>query len=59
MKTQVIAESAQQLAVYDSQMDDCDDEMTLRTGEMEEATSANNAAQASFNACTSAADVAD
>ena len=45
MKTNLINEQATQAGVYASQMSDCSDEMTLRSGEMEEATSANNAAQ--------------
>ena len=44
MKTNLIAEQANQRAVYESQMTDCDAEKELRSGEMDEATTANKAA---------------
>jgi len=59
MKANLVAESAAQAAVYKNQMEDCGEEKTLRQGEMDEATKSNNAAQAQFNTCTQAADVAD
>jgi len=52
MKTQLIAEQTAQRAVYDEQTIDCNDEMALRTNEMQEASAAEIAAQTNFDACT-------
>ena len=52
MKTQLVAEQTAQRAVYEDQMVDCNDETALRTGEMDEASSAELAAQTNLDACT-------
>jgi hypothetical protein len=52
MKTQLVAEQTTQRAIYEDQMVDCTDEMTMRTGEMDEATDAETSSQAAFDACT-------
>jgi len=48
MKARIVAESAEQAGVYNSQMADCEAEKTLRKGEMEEATTANTAANTQY-----------
>ena len=58
MKARIVAESAEQAGVYNSQMADCAAEKTLRQGEMQEATAANAAATFQFNSCEAAAIVA-
>ena len=52
IKDELIAEQSAQRQVYDDQKKDCDDEITLREGEIKEAEDANKAAEAQFNACT-------
>lgn len=54
MKGELVAEQDGQRKIYIDQKKDCNDEISLRGGEILEAENANKAAEKAFNGCTAA-----